>query len=234
MATKTNSPKAAASTPTPAPQSTTTGWLTVANLEQLLNEDVLPMLADLRVDMQAEALTHAERLRLLGSGVRRYGFIDKVSDIATVNPEFAPAFFDDAELKELLRKIELLRNISASFQQLVRMTDDVLLQVSDSAFQMALAYYNTVREASRRRVPGAQAIFRILQAFFRRGRRTDEEPTEPEVERDVRALLHGKKDGEIIIRNERPHLVGGKHEVVDEVHSGKVAVKEAVTAEEKE
>jgi hypothetical protein len=97
---------------------------------------------------------------------------------------------------------------------------------------MALAYYNTVREASRRRQPGAQAIFRLLQAFFRRGRLTSEEPTESKVERDVKALLHGKKDGEIIIKNERPHLVGGKREVIDEAHSGKRALKEVIEAEE--
>ena len=234
MATKTPTPKAAAPTPAAAPQSTTTtGWLTVANLEQLL-EDANSMLADLRVDMQTEALTHAERMRLLGSGVRRYGFIDKVSDVAAVNPEFAPAFFNDEDLKETLRKIEILRNTSAAFQQLQRMTDDVLLQVSDSAFQMALAYYNTVREASRRRQPGAQAIFNLLRPFFNRPRRPGDEPTEQEVERDLKALIHGKKDGEIIIRNERPHLTGGKHEVIDEVHSGRTAVKEVIQAEEKE
>ena len=232
MATKKQTLQAVKATPIDEPQpSTSTGWLTVANLEQLF-EDVNSMLSDLRVDMQTEALTHAERMRLLGSGVRRYGFIDKVSDVSSANPEFAPAFFSDAELKETLRKIELLRNISAAFQQLQRMTNDVLLQVSDAAFQMALAYYNTVREASRRRQPGAQAIFRLLQAFFRRGRLTSEEPTEPEVERDVKALLHGKKDGEIIIKNERPHLVGGKHEVIDEVRSGKRALKEVIEAEE--
>jgi len=232
MATKTQTPKAAAPNPAPAPQSTTTtGWLTIANLEQLL-EDVNSMLADLRVDMQTEALTHAERMRLLGSGVRRYGFIDKVSDVAASNPEFAPAFFNDDDLKETLRKIEILRNISAAFQQLQRMTDDVLLQVSDSAFQMALAYYNTVREASRRRQPGAQAVFNLLRLFFNRPRRSGDEPTEHEVERDLKALLHGKKDGQIIIKNERPHLVGGKHEVIDEVHSGRAAVKEVLEAEE--
>jgi len=52
------------------------------------------------------------------------------------------------------------------------------------------------------------------------------------VERDLKALLHGKKDGEIIIRNERPHLVGGKHEIIDDVHSGRTAVKEVIQAAE--
>ena len=182
--------------------------------------------------MQTEALTHAERRRLQGSGIRRYGFIDKVSDVAEANPEFAPAFFNSGDLKERLREIEILRNISTALAQMLRITDDVLLQVSDDAFQMALGYYNTVREAARRRQPGAQAIFNILRPFFNRPRRAGDEPTEQEVERDLKALIHGKKDGEIIIRNERPHLTGGVHEVIDEVHSGRVAVKETVEGQE--
>jgi len=207
-------------------------WVNEANLGQLF-EDIDKILQDMRVDMQTEALTTAERRRLLGSGVRRYGFIDKVSDVAGANPEFAPPFFSDTVLKDKIREIEILRNISVALNQMTRITDDVLLQLSDDAFQLALGYYNTVREAARRRQPGAQAIFNLLRAFFNRPRRTGGEPTEQEVERDVHALLHGKKDGEIVIKNERPHVSGGVHEVVDEVHSGRVAVKEVVEGQEK-
>ena len=114
-----------------------------------------------------------------------------------------------------------------------RITDDVLLVSSNEAYQMALGYYNTVREAARRRQPGAQAVFNVLRLFFNRPRRTGDEPTEHEVERDVKALLHGKKDGEIVIKNERPHLVGGVHEVIDETHRNRVAVKETLEEEEK-
>jgi hypothetical protein len=163
--------------------------------------------------------------------VRRYGFIDKVSDVAEANPEFAPPFFSDTVLKTKLREIEVLRNISVALGQMQRITDDVLLQVSDDAFQLALGYYNTVREAARRRQPGAQAVFNVLRLFFKRGRLTGDEPTEHEVERDVKALLHGKKDGEIVIKNERPHLVGGVRKVVDETHRDRIAVKETVEEE---
>jgi hypothetical protein len=30
--------------------------------------------------------------------------------------------------------------------------------------------------------------------------------------------LHGKKDGEIIVRNEQPTLIEGKHEIIDTAH----------------
>ena len=201
-------------------QNAARGWVSPDNLEQLFS-DIESVLGTMKLDMQDEALTQAERRRLLGSGVRRYGFIDKVSDVAADNLEFAPPFFVSADLKRKLREIEILRNISVAIQQMQRINDDVLLQVSDDAFQMALAYYNTVREASRRRQPGAQAIFRLLQTFFRRPRHSSEEPTEHEVERDVKALLRGKKDGKIVIENESPTVTSGKHVVLDETHKNK-------------
>jgi len=174
-------------------------------------------------------LSTVERLRKKGSGIRRYGFIDKTSDIALDNSQFAPQMFSASELKDLVRKIEELRNILLAANQFSRSINDLLLITGDEAFQLALMYYNSVRELARRRVAGAEATFRTLQPFFARGRRHDQEPTEPEVERDVKALLKGKKDGRIVIENEKPQLTGGKHIVVDEVAGGHAQEKMRVT-----
>ncbi|MCL2026176.1 MAG: hypothetical protein FWG92_05160 [Leptospirales bacterium] len=38
--------------------------------------------------------------------------------------------------------------------------------------------------------------------------------------------IRGKKDGEVIIKNISPKLVGGKHEVVDETFNNNVSYKE--------
>jgi len=163
------------------------------------------------------SLSDSGRRSLRGSGVRRYGFIDKVSDLAGGNPEFTPPFLSIERLKEILRQIEVLRNISAKLQQMVRINTDNLLITGDAGYRLALMYYSSVRDASKKRVPGAEAVFRALQMFFRRSRRMGDEPTEAEVERDVKALLHRKKSGKIIIENEKPRLSGGKHLVVDNV-----------------
>jgi hypothetical protein len=62
--------------------------------------------------------------------------------------------------------------------------------------------------------------------FFRRRRRiTENEPTVKELEHDVKRLLKGEADGEIIIKNEQPRISGGAREVIDNVHTGKVAAK---------
>jgi len=161
--------------------------ITINELQQTLN-DVEIVLATMKQNMQRKSLSVAERRSLRGAGVRRYGFIDKVSDIAEANPKFAPSFFNSAVMKDRLRKIELMRNISVAFQQMLRMTDDALLIESDAAYQLALGYYNTVREASHRRQAGAQTVFNALRPFFRRKPRHNAEPTQAEVERDVRIL----------------------------------------------
>jgi hypothetical protein len=43
----------------------------------------------------------------------------------------------------------------------------------------------------------------------------------------VNALLHGRKDGEIIIKNIRPKTTGGTHEVIDETFSARASFKES-------
>jgi hypothetical protein len=83
-------------------------------------------------------------------------------------------------------------------------------------------------------VPGAAALLSRLQPFFKpTSRRREAEPTEKEIESDVKALLHGTKDGEIIIKNEKPTTSGGVHEIIDDVHKGHTAVKETFTENEK-
>jgi len=177
------------------------------------------------------ALSTGDRMRKLGSGVRRYGFIDKVSDVAEKFPHFAPGTFDSGDLKALVRQIETLRNMVGTANAISRSLNDLLLITGDAAFQESLLYYTAVREQSRRRIPGAETVFRMLDLFFRRGKRKDSEPTEAEVERDFNALLHGHKDGKIVIEHEKPHKVGGKHIVVDETHKPKGAFKETEKGE---
>jgi len=222
--TNTTKPK---TTPAPAdtpPPAGGNNWISADNLLQLL-DDLENLFDTMNIDMLTTALTTAQRRRLQGSGVRRYGFIDKTSDVSEEFPQFAPPYFNTNTLKIKLREIEIVRNLLTMLQAMSRIGSDVLLLLSDEAFQMALAYYNSVGEAARRRQPSAEAVFKVLQLYFRRRSSQTEEPTEPEVERDLRALLHGRKEGKIVIENERPHMTGGKRVVVDETHKARAAWK---------
>ena len=138
-------------------------------------------------------LTNAGRRRKQGSGVRRYGFIDKTSDLAQQFPQYNPPLFNDDDLKEYLRDVEFLRNLLAMVNELARMISNALLVYGDEAYRLALRYYNSVRQLARESDPDAIAVFNMLQTFFRRPRRPGNEPAEPEVERDVRAAARTKR-----------------------------------------
>jgi hypothetical protein len=55
-----------------------------------------------------------------------------------------------------------------------------------------------------------------------------------ELERDFMKMIHGKADGEIVIKNNQPHFIEGKREIIDNVRKGRAAIKETAEAEIKE
>jgi len=175
------------------------------------------------------SLTGTDRRRLVGAGVRNNGFIDKAFDIARDNPQFMPPHFDVNALIQNMEDLENLRQLLWTLQQFVQAVSNALLVHSDSCYRDALRIYASLQEQTRNRVEGAEPLFRALQTFFSRRRKpANEEPTEMELERDIKRLLHGKEDGEIIIKNESPQVGGGLHEVIDHVHKGRSAFKGTV------
>jgi len=175
-------------------------------------------------------LTPAQRRRMNGSGVRRYGYIDKVSDVAEFYPQFWPAYADGdspgatggvERLKELIREIESLRNLLIFFEAGTRDVTDMLLTAGHEAFQLANMYYRSVRNAAREQIPESVQVFEMLRLFWQRRRSMSDEPTEQEVLRDAKGLMRGTKDGKLFIKNESPRTTGGVHAVIDDVHGAK-------------
>jgi hypothetical protein len=200
----------------------------VAQLIALLEERMQHFMDVEGVD---NSLTGKERLRLISAGVRNNGFIDKTFDIAHDNPEFLPPHFDMERFTENVRKFEELRQLMLVLQQFQQIATNAFMQQADVCYREALRVYGSLREQSRGRVPGAEPLFEALMTFFRRRRRPGSEPTEHELELDFKRLIHGKADGEIIIKNESPKITEGVHKVVDNVHKSKAVIKESVEEE---
>jgi len=53
-----------------------------------------------------------------------------------------------------------------------------------------------------------------------------DQPTQKKIKRDMDALLNGKKDGEVIIKNIKPKTTGGKHEIIDETFNDSASFRE--------
>ena len=161
-------------------------------------------------------LNSTDRRRLRGSGVRRYGFVEKVLEVSADFPQIWPAFgIGKTELNESVQEIDVLRNLLVWFRFAARTVQDLLLIAGDDAFRAASAYYTSAREGARRKDTEATQVFDMLRLFWRRRRRTSEEPTIPEVERDVRALLRGSKDGTVTVSNESDSIVKGEKVIID-------------------
>jgi len=141
-------------------------------------------LEQLRLDVPSAPLTHAERRRLQGAGVRRYGLIDKTMDYAEEFSNFAPQSFNLQTLKVSKHNIETLRDIQVFAAEINRIVSDGLLISGNEAWNQTLLFYTSVREQARRNVPGARELFENLNLLFR-PRRGEKKVIEQEVERDV-------------------------------------------------
>ena len=179
--------------------------------------------------MSDRDLTLSQRRSKVGAGIRNYGFIVKAAELVAENPQFA-LLFNAEILNNCIYNFDESRNINVTLQSMVRQTSNSMLTYSDEAYSLSLIFYNSVKELARRGNPDAITLYRQLQPFFRRRNpeHGSKPPTEHETLRDAKALLHGHKDGKIVIENERPHLSEGKRIIVDETHRDKANLKETI------
>jgi hypothetical protein len=184
-------------------------------------------------DLADNNLSTIQRRRKIGAGVRNYGFIEKVADLAEVNPQFAQ-FFDPNDLRNAIMNFDECRNIALLLQSFVRLVTNTMLIYSNEAFIMSSIFYSAVQTMSRRGDPVANALFNTLRPFFHRRRRTASEPTMKQAEHDVEGLLKGTKEGSILIENIAPKITGGSRKIVDNVRKGSLSVKDQENFKEKE
>jgi hypothetical protein len=199
-----------------------------AKSHRALSETVLKAITELlndAADLFAEfgvTFTPADRERLLSVGLKNLGFIQTVYVQAQANPTLVPGYVDMAEFKAAMEDMERKRALLTLVEQLGKTVPDSMMADSDSAFHDALDFYNYVKAAARQRVNGAEPVFALLKPYFKHSRPGSAEPTEKQIEQDVRALLSGTKEGRVTIENEHPDTAGGHRRVVDEVHPADV------------
>jgi len=202
-------------------------------LPNQLMEDTVESLENLMEDFRdisENYLNKIQRRRKIGAGIKNYGFIEKVADLAEANPQFAQ-FFRPEDLRNCIINFDRCRDVALLLQSFARLVTNTMLVYSDAAYGMALIFYNNIKEMSRRGNPTAMELYQSLQPFFKRPRRSTGGLTEKQTERELHALMHSKKDGKLIVENITPKLTGGVHKVVEEVYNDKAAVKESIDAQ---
>lgn len=111
-------------------------------------------------------LTTQERKELAKLGDKTVGFDEKVQAYMVTNPEFVPGFIDTAEVhKDRLLRTRFMGFLS-EFMTLAEHMDDTMTILGSEILMADLAYYQSVREAAKRGVPGAQQIYDDLRTRF--------------------------------------------------------------------
>ena len=146
--------------------------------------------------------------------------------MARFHMQFAPRGWDLTFFDNLINQINQWRGVESLIASLDRIVKDWLLITNTDAYRMALEYYAVVQSAARRGDPFAIEVYTILHEFFRMRRSAlGEEPTEAQIKRDVNALLHGKKDGEVIVEGHARRELGAEHAAFDNTHVEHAAFK---------
>ncbi|GBU27600.1 hypothetical protein R84B8_01134 [Treponema sp. R8-4-B8] len=227
----------------PAVKSQSTNARTQPNNPLLTEEEVIQILDAFGLvrEILAEAaanLRPLDRMRLNGVGIKRQGFIERAFTLAAENQQFLPRYLSIGQFQESYEYFVTLRSLLDACTQLREFIWNLVVQAADITFTDAGEFYKAVQEAARRRIDGAETLYRELSPFFKHNiRRTEngeEVETKKEALRDVKGLINGKKEGKFVIENIKPKLIGGKHKIIDETFKEKATFKETEDVEETE
>ena len=122
--------------------------------------------------LQAKLVPHLvnigsdEKRALAKMGSKSVDFVSKTLTYASTNPQFKPAFVDIDEFSSDVNAFGVLRSLQQPVSQLADMLDDSLAIAGSDAMNAALAYYQSVKTASKLNVPGAATITDDLSTRF--------------------------------------------------------------------
>ena len=119
------------------------------------------------------ALTPEQRHELPKMADKTISFVSKTLDYAESNPEFAPKYLDVDALQIDVKAVEDLTSIEQPAVNFSTQLDDTIMMSGSEAYIAALMYYNSVKEAARRNVPGAKAIYDDLKVRFEQSKKKE-------------------------------------------------------------
>lgn len=139
----------------------------VLDLQSQINQLMAPYLI---------AITPGERHDVPKMGEKTVSFVSKALDYAQSNPEFAPKYLNTEALQIDVKAVSDLTAVEQPVQNLFVQLSDTIIMAGSEAYIAALMYYNSVKEAARRNVPGAKAIYDDLKVRFNQAKKKTPAP----------------------------------------------------------
>lgn len=146
----------------------------MANQNSGIPAEVVTQALDLTGQLQTllapylHALTPEERHNMLKMKDKTVAFVTKALGYAEASPQFGPAYLNVGELHADVENVNGLTQIEQPVESLQLQLNDTIMMSGSEAYTAALSYYNSVKEAARRNVPGAKAIYDDLKVRFER------------------------------------------------------------------
>jgi hypothetical protein len=174
-----------------------------------------------KINAHAANLRALDRQRHNGVGMKRIGFIEAAFRIAKKFPQYLPHWIDTMKFQNDRLLFRAVNSLVKACRSLEEKAWNIHVESADMVYTDALEYYSRVQDAYERRVDAAETIYSELKGFFHNGSFGEEtSATQKKTRRDVNALIHGKKDGEVIIRNISPRTTGGRREIIENKEIG--------------
>ena len=111
-------------------------------------------------------LTAQARIELPKMGDKTLAFVQKALEYAESSPQFLPPYVEHAALVADVAGVAALSPLAHALRALADGVADTEMLAGSEAYTAALAYYQSVKTAAKRGVPGAEAIYRDLAERF--------------------------------------------------------------------
>lgn len=111
-------------------------------------------------------LTKDERIQLPKLGSASLAFDEQCASYMATAPNLIPPFVDAAEVTKDRNLRIVLADVLREVSKLAEALDDTLMQVGSEIWMADLSFYQTVRQAAKRSVFGADAIYDELKERF--------------------------------------------------------------------
>ncbi|WP_395139873.1 hypothetical protein [Armatimonas sp.] len=111
-------------------------------------------------------LTPQDRQERPKMGDKTVAFVEKVLEYAESHPQFLPPYVEHAALVVDVTGVVALSPLAHALSALAVGAEDTRMLAGSEAYTAALAYYQSVKTAARRKIPGAEALYRDLAERF--------------------------------------------------------------------
>ncbi len=112
------------------------------------------------------SLTPEERSDLAKLGDKTLAFVEKTKSHSTDNPQLRPAYFNPDEFAVDYNDFSNLRPLLNQVEQLLHNIEDTMMLAGSEAYIASLSFYNSAKDAAKRDVPGAKAVYDDLKVRF--------------------------------------------------------------------